>query len=213
MKLIEDLGMHYPQRTSKKKARFGIYECPDCMVHFRTQTNLVNRGQSSRCRPCSYKVKNGKHNKTGTKLYLVWVAIRQRCNNKNNKQYINYGNRGIDVCQSWNEDYKSFEDWSLSNGYKEGLSIDRIDNDKGYHPYNCRWTTREVQSSNTRKLRKSNNTGFRGVSSPRSNRFVARIGVFGKYINLGTYDYPWTAAYAYDSYVLNNNLEHTRNFK
>lgn len=85
-------------------------------------------------------------------LYVVWQAIRSRCNNQNNKSYANYGGRGIKMCHEW-DDYSSFRNWALSNGYEKGLSIDRINNDGNYEPENCRWTTTYVQNNNSRHNR------------------------------------------------------------
>lgn len=83
-------------------------------------------------------------------LHQVWVNMRQRCRNPRNPEFHLYGGRGIDVCAEW-KDYFTFERWAVASGYGPGLSIDRIDNDSGYSPTNCRWTTPKVQSNNQRK--------------------------------------------------------------
>lgn len=84
---------------------------------------------------------------TNKQLYICWKNIRQRCNNKNNKYYKYYGGKGIKVCDEWNE-YLVFENWAINNGYEEGLTIDRLDNSKGYSPQNCRWVDDFVQANN-----------------------------------------------------------------
>lgn len=93
------------------------------------------------------------HGKTDTKLYNVWYTMRKRCSLKTVKAYKNYGSRGIKVCDDWENNFASFYNWAISNGYKEGLSIDRIDVDGNYEPNNCRWITKAEQNYNKRNNR------------------------------------------------------------
>lgn len=93
------------------------------------------------------RLTHGDASGTPTKLYMVWAAMRQRCGNPNNPAYKYYGGRGIEVWEEWT-DYSIFKEWAMENGYQEGLMLDRIDNDKGYQPDNCRWATQEEQSNN-----------------------------------------------------------------
>lgn len=83
-----------------------------------------------------------------TRLRRILGGMKYRCCNKNSQRYQSYGGRGITVCQEWRSSFSSFYYWAMANGYKEGLSIDRIDNDKGYYPENCRWTDAKTQISN-----------------------------------------------------------------
>lgn len=86
------------------------------------------------------------------KLYGVWKTMRERCNNSSCKAYKNYGQRGIKVCDEW-KDYETFRTWAYENGYKEGLSIDRLYVDGDYEPQNCRWADDKQQANNKRNNR------------------------------------------------------------
>ena len=94
--------------------------------------------------------KHGLHN---TKIYKKWQSMKTRCNNPNASNYKDYGGRGITVCDEWLNDFESFYRWAINNGYKEGLTLDRIDVDGDYTPSNCRWATIAEQNNNQRKSR------------------------------------------------------------
>lgn len=80
-------------------------------------------------------------------LNAIWRGMKRRCNNTSNPSYQRYGAKGIRVCEEWN-DFEPFYNWAISNGWVNGLSIDRIDNNRGYSPDNCRWVTLKDQSRN-----------------------------------------------------------------
>jgi len=90
-----------------------------------------------------------KHGKSKTRLYQIWLDIKQRCYNTKQNTYKWYGAKGIKMCDEWFNDYLEFEKWSLSNGYKENLTIDRINSKCNYEPNNCRWITMKQQLRNT----------------------------------------------------------------
>lgn len=80
------------------------------------------------------------------RLYRVWGSMRNRCLNKNAQKWHRYGQRGITICSEW-DSFAEFRRWAISNGYRKGLTIDRIDNDGNYEPDNCRWITKSENSS------------------------------------------------------------------
>lgn len=94
---------------------------------------------------------NFKDGRKSTRLYRIYNNMKSRCYNSRFPSYKNYGGRGISICPEWLEDFIVFRDWAIDNGYRDDLSIDRIDNNGDYEPNNCRWVTPYVQSNNTRR--------------------------------------------------------------
>jgi hypothetical protein len=87
------------------------------------------------------------HNPAHKRCYLIWHDMKRRCNQPQNKRYDRYGARGIKVCEEW-KNFQAFWDWSITHGYAENLTIDRINGDEGYSPDNCRWADGETQANN-----------------------------------------------------------------
>ncbi len=114
---------------------------------------LLKYGSTTSC-GCFNKEKVKKaattHGRSKTPLYTVWIGMKDRCLNPNNTHYKHYGGRGIDIYSYWVDDFMSFFFWCLKNGWKKGLDIDRIDNNKGYSPNNCRIVSASINNRNKR---------------------------------------------------------------
>lgn len=123
-----------------------ICQC-DCGNIKEFYTNSVKSGKTE---SCGCVPSATKHGQSTTKLYRVWAAMKKRCISPQCKAYKNYGGRGIMVCDEWMKDYTPFFNWAQSNGYKEGLHLDRINNDGNYEPSNCRFITPERNLANRR---------------------------------------------------------------
>ena len=143
------------------------------------------------------------------RVHNIWAGLKARTTNKNHRDYPRYGGRGIGLFEDW-KIYRNFEDWALANGYENGLSIDRINNDGNYEPSNCRWTDQLIQSANTKLIHKTNTTGYRGVCKYK-NKYRAKIQINRKYISLGYSTCALACAYMYDEYVIKNGLENPTN--
>ena len=90
---------------------------------------------------------NKTHGMSKTRIYRIWKGLRNRCYNQRLPQYSDWGGRGITVCEEWTN-FESFYKWAIANGYRDDLSIDRIDNDGNYEPKNCKWSTPQEQALN-----------------------------------------------------------------
>jgi len=217
MKLIKDLGCLYPKKTSKQKYRYGLYECPLCKNPYKAMTYHVNRGNSTKCKSCAAK-EMITHNSSHTRLYRIWKNMKQRCYNPNKDTYKYYGGNNVKVCDEWRNSFNNFKKWASVNGYSQHLTIhrmgDNIDGNGGdYTPNNCCWATDMEQHQATKRIRKNNKSGYRGVSwSSRRKHWIVQIMINKKSKYLGSFCDKKEGALVYDKYILDNKLSHTKNF-
>lgn len=159
---FEDLSGHrfgrllVAERVENKTSKQTYWKCIcDCGKTTIVIAGHLKDGHTQSC-GCIHreKIKDimSTHGKSSTKLYKVWRGIIDRTMYESNKSYANYGGRGIKLCDEW-KDFDVFYEWSIKNGYKDGLTLDRINVDGNYEPLNCRWATWKTQQNNRRNNR------------------------------------------------------------
>lgn len=148
---------------------------------------------------------NSRHGMAKTRLYHIWSQMVQRCTNPNSTGYTKYGAKGVTVCSEWLDPYK-FMGWALLNGYRENLTIERLNVYSNYEPGNCTWVPSADQGVNKRK-QANNTSGYVGVSFHKgTGKWVARVVVGGKRKQLGRYESALLAHEARKQFFVDNNL-------
>lgn len=160
-----------PNIVLKNGRSYAAWLCKcECGNEKVVRTNALRQGGTSSCGCLAKDVHSKtiskairastKHGDFGTPLYRIWAAMKRRCNNPHSAFYELYGGRGIKVCSEWDE-YLPFKEWALNNGYKKGITIDRINCNGNYCPDNCRWISIQEQQRNRRNNR---HYEYKGVS-------------------------------------------------
>lgn len=142
-------------KVSERRTSAGnvLQECRcDCGNTTFVSTGALTSGSTISC-GCHRRERLKTHGDSGTKLYDVWLKMISRCSNQLDKDYIYYGAKGVFVCENWKDDFSAFKNWAISSGYKDGLTIDRINTEGGYIPSNCRFITMAKQQRNKRNNR------------------------------------------------------------
>lgn len=183
-------------KTNGKQSRSWLCKCQCGKILRLGESRLFGNKSRNPDKSCGcMQLKQNRYTITESKLYSVWQNMIHRCHNPKFNIYYKYGAKGTKVCDDWRNDFETFLNWSKSNGYEEGLTIDRIDFNNNYSPDNCRWVTHEVQAVN-KGLRSDNRSGYVGVSKYRNNKYRAHIMRKGVRKFLGVFDNPEEGAKA-----------------
>lgn len=145
----------YRLHNYHKQGTYWLCVC-DCGNIAEVKSSKLGIGHTKSC-GCLQKETvsklNVKHKKANTRLYKLFIDMKKRCYNQNSKSYKYYGERGVIICDEWLNDFMVFHDWSISHGYKDNFTIDRIDVNGNYEPNNCRWVDMKTQNRNSRHNR------------------------------------------------------------
>ena len=204
-RLLEDLGMRYPTEKSSRKYRYGLYECQYCNKEFETISKSVKSGGIKSCGCVNLRITHGL---TKHPLYGTWASMVKRCTNPNVWDYKHYGGRGITVCEEW-LDVKNFVAWyELTYPNIEGLTLDRINNSKGYSPDNCHWADKTTQAINQR-MHRNNTSGYTGIHwNKDKKKWSVRIAFKKERVHIGSFLIKEEAVLARDNYIIENKLPH-----
>ena len=206
-RLIGDTWLKYPTEKSSQRYRYGLYECQYCGKEFETMVRSARRGHTKSC-GCNSREVQSTHGLRQNRFYNTWYKMIHRCSNINNKDYKDYGGRGIIVCEEW-LDVRNFVVWAEATHPNEGgYSIDRINVNGNYEPSNCRWADASTQCINQR-IKKNNTSGYVGVAwNPNNKNWRTVISLNKARVYIGSFKTKEEAVLARDQYIIDNGLPH-----
>ena len=149
-------------KRDKQDKYYNIFWLCECQCGVKSNTGFRFKSGATQSCGCLNRELSGKRigNLSRThgyankeRLYEIWKNMKYRCYNENDNRFKHYGGKGVKVCNEWKDDYLSFRNWSMTSGYNDNLSIDRINNDGDYKPSNCRWVDNKTQANNQSRNR------------------------------------------------------------
>lgn len=193
----------------------AMFRC-DCGIEKKISVHSVKAGETKSC-GCFRISKAKTHGMSKLPEYAIWISMKARCCNEGNNDYKDYGGRGITVCDRWLHSFEKFiEDMGVRENQK--LTLDRVDNEKGYYPENCRWATQSEQACNRRitgvtsKYRGVSLSGRKKTIWVATTKYVRRGDVKSKNCYIGSFQSEVEAAKAYDAKVVELGLKRHINF-
>lgn len=155
-KLIDLSGKRFGKLVVIERAEnvgkgIAVWKCLcDCGNVTYVRGSNLKGGAVKSCGCLLHVSRNYTHRMSKTRIYREWSSIKTRCCYKTSERYKDYAPRGIQMCKEWEQSFEAFRDWAYANGYADNLSIERINNDKGYQPDNCKWIPLNEQANNRR---------------------------------------------------------------
>lgn len=146
-KMFNELEVLYEDESSHRQGTRWVCLCHNCGNKVIRTASKLKQLRYKTC-GCGRPIRD-RQGQSKDKLYMIWNGMKFRCYNKKSIDYYRYGGRGITICDEWLDDYNIFKEWALLNGYKEGLSLERIDFNLNYCPENCKWIPTNEQAKNT----------------------------------------------------------------
>lgn len=209
-KLIDLTGQRFGRllvlNKSLEKRNRVFWDCIcDCGAKKAVSGKLLRNGESKSC-GCLFKESKITHGLSKCKIYEVWSGMINRCEWQGNSRFHRYGGRGINICSEWRTNFENFYTWAVNNKFREGLQLDRKDNDGNYEPSNCRFVTAKVNAKNRSRIKHKNLPKGVYPAKYHNGRFMAQHNENKTSYYIGTFDTIEQAHMAYKEFITENGL-------